>query len=188
MVHTMPLLGRSKDKDYRNAARLLADGHTIEAVEELRRIVALNPAHSNARVSLAVGLMQMQEEPDIKSDLTKEALEHLDIATQNAPDDPIPYFNRGVTLRHLGQREEALKSFEAVLEREDRNALAVLHMAEINFELERWDEALEFARVALVRDPSLEPNLGWVRVALRKAGKLEDPTAVPKDEQQEDKA
>ena len=76
-------------------------------------------------------------------------------------------------LRHLGQREEALKSFRAVLEREERNALAVLHMAEINYEMERWDEALELARVALVRDPTLEPNLGWVRVAMRKAGRLE---------------
>lgn len=165
---------------------LLADGHIIEAVEELRRIVSEYPLHTNARVSLAVGLMQLQEEPDIDNPLTKEALEHLNIAAENAPKDPIPHFNRGVTLRHLGQREEAFKSFEAVLEREERNALAVLHMAEINYELERWDEAIELARVALVRDPTLEPNLGWVRVALRKAGKLDDPTAVPRDEPEDE--
>jgi tetratricopeptide (TPR) repeat protein len=113
-------------------------------------------------------------------------MEQLDLAAEKAPQDPVPHFNKGVCLRHLGQREEALKSFRAVLEREERNALAVLHMAEINYEMERWDEALELARVALVRDPTLEPNLGWVRVAMRKAGRLEDPTAVPKSTGKED--
>jgi tetratricopeptide (TPR) repeat protein len=176
----MPVLGRSKDAEYRKAAMLLAKNSPDEAVDLLRIIVAKNPNHINARVSLAVGLMQMQEEPHSESPLTKEAMEQLDAAAERAPQDPVPHFNKGVCLRHLGLREEALASFEAVLEREERNALATLHMAEINYELERWDEALELARVALVRDPTLEPNLGWVRIALRKAGRLEDPTAVPK--------
>jgi tetratricopeptide (TPR) repeat protein len=177
----MPLFRRSKDSDYREAAKLLADNRPKEAVEKLRQILEKDPDHSNARVSLAVGLMQMQEEPKIEDPLTKEAMEHFDLAAEKNPDDPVPLFNKGVSLRHLGELEEALKSFEGVIEREERNALATLHMAEINYELENWDEAIELARVALVRDPTLEPNLGWVRVALRRAGRLDDPTAVPRD-------
>ncbi|TFF96368.1 tetratricopeptide repeat protein [Candidatus Thorarchaeota archaeon] len=177
----MPLFRRSKDSDYREAAKLLADNRPKEAVEKLREILEKNPDNSNARVSLAVGLMQMQEEPKRDDPLTKEAMKHFDLAAESNPDDPVPLFNKGVSLRHLGELEEAMKSFEAVLEREERNALATLHMAEINYELENWDEAIELARVALVRDPTLEPNLGWVRVALRRAGRLDDPTAVPRD-------
>jgi len=45
-------------------------------------------------------------------------------------------------------------------------------MAEINYELENWDEAIKLARLALVRDPGLERSMGWVRVAMRKAGFL----------------
>lgn len=181
----MPFLRRSKDSDYRKAAKLLADNRPKEAVEILRKVLKKDPENNNARVTLAVGLMQVQEEPSPEDPLTKEAMKHFDIAAQQAPEDPVPHFNKGVSLRHLGKHEEAMKSFEAVLGREERNALAVLHLAEINYELENWDKAIELARLALVRDPTLEPNLGWVRVALRRAGKLEDPTAVPKDHSSE---
>ena len=46
-------------------------------------------------------------------------------------------------------------------------------MAEINYELAHWEEAVELARMALVRDPGLEEALSWVPDAMRKAGLLE---------------
>ena len=49
--------------------------------------------------------------------------------------------------------------------------MAILHMAEINYELGRWDEAVELARLALVRDPGLDEALGWVPDAVSKAAK-----------------
>ena len=175
----MPLFRRhQKDPAYQKAASLLAEGEAAEAVSRLRAIVEANPAHINARVSLAVGLMQMQKEPAEDSELTKEAFINLDLAEEMEPKNPVPPFNRGVMLRHLGLREKALESFDRVLEIEDRNALAILHKAEIHYELENWEEAIELARLALVRDPGLEEAVGWVRVAMRKAGLLEDESPV----------
>jgi tetratricopeptide (TPR) repeat protein len=170
----MPLFGKPKDKEYEQAAKRLADGHVQEAIDLLREILSKRPDNKNARITLAIALMQAQDRPDKESPLTEEALQQLDAAAAMNPDDPVPYFNKGVLLRNIGLLEEALRSFEIALGIEDRMALAIVHMAEINYELERWEKAIELARLALVRDPGLEESLGWVRVAMRKAGMLDE--------------
>ncbi len=169
----VPIFGRSKDTKYLRAARLLANGDTLAAIDEFRKIISKKPDHTNARVSLAVALMQAQDEPDIDSPLTIEALEQLDTAASLDLDDPVPHFNKGVLLRDLKLFDRALRSFEVTLDIEERLPTAILHMAEINYELENWNEAIKLARLALVRDPGLEGSMGWVRVAMRKAGLLD---------------
>jgi tetratricopeptide (TPR) repeat protein len=168
------LFGRSKDKEYEQAARKLADGQIQEAIDLLRNIISKRPDNRNARITLAVALMQAQDKPDKDDPLTMEALQQLDTAAKLNPDDPVPYFNKGVLLRNVGLLDDALRSFEVALDIEERMALAILHMAEINYELERWEKAIELARLALVRDPGLEGSMGWVRIAMRKAGMLDD--------------
>jgi len=170
----VPIFGRSRDTEYERAARQLASGETLAAIDSFREIISKRQDHTNARVSLAVALMQAQDEPDIDSPLTIEALEHLDTAASLAPNDPVPYFNKGVLLRDLKEFDKAIRSFEITLEIEERLAPAILHMAEINYELENWEKAIELARLTLVRDPGMEGSMGWVRVAMRKAGLLDD--------------
>jgi len=170
----VPSFGRSKDKEYDQAARKLSDGQIQEAIDLLRNILSRKPDNKNARITLAVALIQAQDKPDKDDPLTKEALQLLNTTTIMYPDDPVPYFNKGVLLRNLGLLDEAIRSFEIALEIEERMALAILHMAEINYELERWEKSIELARLALVRDPGLEGSMGWVRVAMRKAGMLDD--------------
>jgi len=169
----MPLFGRSKDSEYRDAARLLKEGKVAEAIRKLRVIVEKSPTHVNAYVTLAVALMEAQEKPTRDSPQTVEALALLDTAAALDKKNPIPYFNMGVILRKLGLLEEALVSFDKALEREERQPLAIANMAEINYELERWEEAIRLAKLALIRDPGLESSMGWVRVAMRKAGMLD---------------
>jgi tetratricopeptide (TPR) repeat protein len=170
---TMPLFRRSKDLEYRNAARLLKEGKAEEAIKQLRIIIEENPKHINAYMALAVALMETQKSPTTKSPQTVEAFALLDTAAAMEPKNPIPYFNMGVMQRNLGLLEESLVSFEKALEREERQPLAIANMAEVNYELERWEEAIRLARLALIRDPGLEASMGWVRVAMRKAGMLD---------------
>jgi tetratricopeptide (TPR) repeat protein len=170
----VPSLRRLKDKEYEQAAKKLSDGQVQEAIDLLRDIISRKPDNKNARITLAVALIQAQETPDKDDPLTKEALQQLNTAATMSPNDPVPYFNKGVLLRNLGLFDDALRNFEIALEIEDRMALAILHMAEINYELERWEKSIELARLALVRDPGLEGSMGWVRVAMRKAGMLDD--------------
>jgi tetratricopeptide (TPR) repeat protein len=169
----MPFFGRSKDTDYRNAARMLNEGKIEEAILELRMIIERNPEHINAYVTLAVALMESQEKPTKESTRTVEAFALLDTAAALDPENPIPYFNMGVLQRNLGLLEECLVSFDKALEREIRQPLAIANMAEVNYELERWEEAVRLAKLALIRDPGLEGSMGWVRVAMRKAGMLD---------------
>jgi tetratricopeptide (TPR) repeat protein len=169
----MPLFGRSRDLDYRNAARLLNEGKIEEAMIELRFIIEKNPEHINAYVTLAVALMEVQEKPTADNVQTVEALALLDTAAALDPENPIPHFNMGVMQRNLGLLEESLVSFEKALDREKRQPLAIANMAEVNYELERWEEAIRLARLAIIRDPGLEGAMGWVRVAMRKAGMLD---------------
>ncbi|MHA2160361.1 MAG: tetratricopeptide repeat protein, partial [Candidatus Thorarchaeota archaeon] len=158
----MPLFRSSKDKKYTAAARLLADGDAAGAIEALERIIELDPEHLNAHVTLAIALMEVQENPTTDSIQTIEALAHLDTAINLNPENPVPVFNMGVTLRNLGQLEESLIIFEKAIEIEERQPLAILHMAEVNYELERWEEAIRLAKLALIRDPGLETTMGWI--------------------------
>jgi len=170
----MPLFRRSKDKEYTAAARLLASGDAEGAIKALEKIIEENPNHMNAHVTLAIALMEAQDDPKRDSPDTIEAFAHLDTAAALNPEDPVPVFNMGVCQRNLGMLEESLVSFEKAIEIEEKQPLAILHMAEVNYELERWEEAIRLAKLALIRDPGLESAMGWVRVAMRKAGMLDD--------------
>ncbi|MHA1964811.1 MAG: hypothetical protein ACXACG_16960 [Candidatus Thorarchaeota archaeon] len=170
----MPFFRRSKDLDYRNAARMLNEGRIKEAITELRIIIEKNPEHVNAYISLSIALMELQEKPTRYSSKTIEAFALLDTAAAMDPKNPIPDFNMGIILRKLGLLEESLVSFQKALDIEKRQPLAIANMAEVNYELERWEEAIRLAKLALIRDPGLESAMGWVRVAMRKAGLLDD--------------
>lgn len=170
----MPTLKTKLRERYENAAKLLADGKAEDSIKSLREIIAEKPDHVDAMVTLAVALMESQSTPDASTPQTEEALLLLDRAAKISPKDPVPLFNRGVCLRKLGQSEKALESFLAALKIQKKLPLALLHVAEINYELGRWETAIDFARKALVRDPGLESALGWVRDAMSKAGMLDD--------------
>lgn len=169
----MPLFGRRKS-EYDQAAELITKGEIDKAIPILERVIAKGPTHTNARVALAVALLEKQDKATRETEDTQKAFRLLDEAAELAPDDPVPLFNRGVCLRKLDEPEAALESFSAALDVHEQLPLALLHMAEINYELERWDQAIDLARKALVMDPGFEASMDWVRDALRKAGKLDE--------------
>lgn len=173
-VVKMPIFGRKKDKEYQEAAKLLAEDRPREAAEKLTSFLEKHPKDINGMVTLAVALIHAQEEPDRQSPTTEEAFALLDRAAELKPKDVVPVFNKAVCLRDLGMLEEALSQFDKALELEDRLTLAILHKAEINYELERWKEAVELARLALIRDPGIESALSWVPEAMKKAGMLDE--------------
>jgi len=166
--------GRQKDREYQEAARNLADGKPEAAIRQLREILEEKPKHVNAMVSLAVALIQVQEKPKKEAPETVEALKLLDKAAEMKPKDPVPLFNKGVCYRDLGLHEQSLEYFEAALKLEKKQPLALVHMAEVNVELERWEEAIRLARLALIQDPGLEEALAWVPAVMVKAGYLDE--------------
>lgn len=170
----MARFSRKHDEDYREAASLLAEGMTHDAIDRFRDILKEKPNHYNSLIAIGVALIQIQETPSLSDSQTEEAFRYLDQAASMDKKNPVPIFNKGVCLRNIGMFEEALETFDQVLAIEKKNPLAVLHKAEINYELERYEEALVLAKLALARDPGLEGSMGWVRDAMRKAGLLDD--------------
>lgn len=124
--------------------------------------------------TLGVALLEIQGDARWEDPRTQEAFRLFDRASEINPKDPIPLFNKAVSLRNLGRLEEALEVFQQVLDIEERLPLAILHMAEINYELEQWEKAIELARLALIRDPGIGEALTWVKEAMRKAGYLDE--------------
>jgi tetratricopeptide (TPR) repeat protein len=170
----MHIFRKADDKEYKDAAQLITEEKFAEAIKLLRKILKEKPKHTNAKTSLAIALMEIQQQPEHDSPETAEALELLDAAIAADKKNPVPFYNKGVLYRKLGMLEEALKAFRTAIEIEKRQPIALLQIAEINYELERWNDAIEYARLALVRDPGLESALTWVRDAMIKAGLLED--------------
>ena len=170
----MPIFGKKNEKEYRIAAQLITEGKFSEAIELFRKILKEDSKHVNAMTSLAIALMEIQENPNLNNPETVEALTLLEDAASIEKKNPVPLFNKGVLLRKLGKLEDALDVFLAAVDIEKKQPLALLQIAEINNELERWEPAVEYARQALIRDPGLENALSWVRDAMIKAGLIED--------------
>jgi len=170
----MPIFGRKRNKEYEQAARLLADGQLEEAIRQLRVIVYEKPGFTSALTTLGVALIQSMGENKEDGRTIAEALEFLDRAAATNPKDPVPVFNKAVCLRELGRLDDAMASFEYVLELQDRFTLAILHIAEIHYELENYEEAVDLARLAAIRDPSTTASMSWVKDAMEKAGLLDE--------------
>ena len=170
----MPIFGRKRNREYEDAVRLLADGQVDDAIRQLRIIVDENPTFTNALTSLGVAMIQSLGENKEDGRTISEAMEFLDRAAAANPRDPIPVFNKAVCLREIGRPNDAIAAFDYVLELEERFSLAVLHKAEINYELENYEEAVDLARLAAIRDPSTTATMSWVKDAMEKAGLLDE--------------
>jgi tetratricopeptide (TPR) repeat protein len=170
----MPLFGRKNKKEYEQAVRLLAEGQLEAAIEDLKRIIDKYPDYTDALTSLGVAMIQSLGENKEDGRVIQEAFDYLDRAMASNPEDPVPVFNKAVCLRDLGRLDDAFVTFDRVLELEDRFALAVLHQAEIRYEQERYEEAVDLARLAAIRDPGTTQAMDWVKDAMEKAGLLDE--------------
>jgi tetratricopeptide (TPR) repeat protein len=170
----MPIFGRKKNKEYEQAVRLLAEGQFEDAIERLRFIIDEHPNFTDALTSIGVAMIQSLGENKEDGRMVQEAFDFLDRAMASNPNDPVPVFNKAVCLRDLGRLDDAVAAFDRVLEIEDRFALAILHKAEISYEQEKYEEAVDLARLAAIRDPGTTQSMSWVKDAMEKAGLLDE--------------
>ncbi len=73
---------------------MLAEGRNREAIDALRLLIEKNSNHVNGHITLAIALMQKQEDPGKKNPDTIEALALLDTATSLNPNYPIPLIEK----------------------------------------------------------------------------------------------
>ena len=102
---------------------------------------------------------------------TSQASQQLTEALRLKPDFMPARQARGWLLQREGKWQEALPDLKSVVEREPKNAMALLQLGRIYLELERQAEALEFLRRAHELAPDHTGVLKQLHRALRAVGK-----------------
>ena len=105
-----------------------------------------------------------------------ESAEEFGTALRLYPDDPAAHVNRGVVVRRLGDKVQALEHFRRAVELNPNLAQARTNLGELLLELGRPQEALRHCQTALELEPELVEahiNLGNV---LRTLGRLAEAT------------
>jgi superkiller protein 3 len=119
-----------------------------EAESVLRRACELEEANASAWHNLGLARdYQGQHE---------EAIRHYDRAIALAPDFPLPYFDKAVTLSFLDKKISALTHFKRALELDSGNFEAHIYMGDILREQGKRDEARRHYEEALKLDPGNE--------------------------------
>jgi spermidine synthase len=155
------------------AASLARRGENDEAVEELRRVLLLDPRSQTAHEDL--GLLLEHDDP-------QEAAEHLTAARDLAPEMPSAHHRLGRVLEAAGRNDDALASFREASRLQpdwaapmaDAAMLIAMHPA-----LARPDEALKLAERA--NDLARRSNadiLQVLAVAYSQCGRYDDAAAA----------
>ena len=106
---------------YLRGLTLLGEGRYKASAEVLELLVDKNPAHAAGQFTLAVGYQY--------SGRFTDAVERFQIAKALAPRDPRPALNRGLALVLMNKHAEAIKEFNAAIQRDPKLAPAYYHRA-----------------------------------------------------------
>jgi tetratricopeptide (TPR) repeat protein len=138
-------------------------GRGEEAAAITKRAIKLNPSLSKAHANLSIGQR-----------LTRETPAQAKKAVQVANESQLARYNLGLAFRSQGYYPEALREYQAALERGEDHDLVVQAMAEIHLLMRRPDEALALYENLLERQPQ-SPKLWNERgVALHQQGQVAD--------------
>ena len=124
------------------AAALLESGRTDEALEHIRKALALDPEFADAHNMLGIILA--------RAGRLDEGVEHLQKAVANTPDSLEYRFNLGRVLAARHSFAEAIPQFEKAVELSGGNESQALEMlAAMYAEVGRFRDAAQTARRAL---------------------------------------
>jgi tetratricopeptide (TPR) repeat protein len=128
---------------FRAGKEALTRGELDRAVEEFKKVVALDPALLEAEVNLGLAYHNLGE--------YRLAVDHLSRALRQRPDLPGLNVILGIDYLKLGSPEKAIPALQRALElepssREARRALATCYLSQTNFQ----KAAAEFRQLALL--------------------------------------
>ena len=136
-----PYLKQAAEHDPQNLPLLLALAHSCLlsqqyqcVLDELHRIVALNPESAEAHMLAGEALDQMKD--------TAGAIRELRAAVVANPKEPNVHFGLGYLLWTQGQTQDAAREFQAELDNYPGNAQAMLYVADSLIQMNRLQDAL----------------------------------------------
>ncbi len=137
-----------------------------EAVDTLRKVVALDPKSAGARLNLGIALADSGNLPPALAEFT----EAIRLDPGNAP----AHYNRGRVLKDLGQLEEASREFEAAGPMPE----ALLLYAQVEQQLDHRDRAIALLRRAIEIEPGNARAYFVLGQNLKQGGNASEAVAV----------
>jgi tetratricopeptide (TPR) repeat protein len=141
-----------------------------------RRAVELDPEHEEARVCLAVLLLNSLSKPD-----AEEALKHFEFIADRRPDDLSVRMGMAEARNILGQAAEAIIITDAVLAQKPDDPQALSLRGRLALDQGQYEAAETWLRETL----AVDPNIGGVRYllvqCLRKNNKTEEAERLEKE-------
>lgn len=154
------------DADMTKALHQIQEGRFDEALEIVKRILAVKPTHAKAHGSLGT-LYALKEQNEL-------AAEHWQMVAQYDPDDPYGESMLGWQAYLQGRPEAAIEAYRRAEEIEPYDAKINYHTGLALVKLERWPDVIARFRKLLVIDPNhIEGCLGLNR-ALRVQGQPDE--------------
>ena len=151
-------------EDFKTGLSLRLAGRREEAVDQLRKVVRANPDMRDAWEMLGATLTEM--------DRRKEAIEALDRTIALDPSSAEPHLALAPLLVLDGRRDTALTHLEIAARREPGKAYE--KMAQVMLDLNRPDQAAEFARRSLEADPRRVMSHYALGIVAQRGGRYEE--------------
>jgi len=122
-------------------------GSSEEAVEALRKALALNPESAREHLNYGLALLRAGN--------LEEGLAEVEKAKEIDPTLPHPYFNLGIEYKQQGEAERAAAELEKMAELVPGEAKTHYNLGQLYKQLERNEEAIAKFELAAELDPSL---------------------------------
>ena len=155
-------------EDFKRALSLRLAGRRAEAVDQLRKVVAANPDMRDAWEMLGATLIEL--------DRKAEAIQALDRTVALDPTSAEPHLALARILALDGRRKAALQHAEIAAGREPGKGYET--MAQVSLDLNRPDQAAEYARRSLEADPRRVMSHFTLGVLAQRSGRYEEALAA----------
>jgi tetratricopeptide (TPR) repeat protein len=136
------------------------------ALASYRRAVELDPEHEEARICLAVGLMETHNDRD-----TAEAVEHLEYVRKRQPDNLSVLIGLATCHDTLGHKAEAVQLADQVLAQQPDYPPALALRGRVAFDQGQFAEAETWLRQALSGNPANQEARHCLVMCLLQNGK-----------------
>jgi tetratricopeptide (TPR) repeat protein len=145
---------------------LLEQYRFAEAVEALRKSVALDPKFATARINLGIGLFYL---PDLAA-----SRQEMEAALGLAPAALQPHYILGLIARQENRLEDAQASFAKVLATDSRDVGANVNLSQVFLQQRKYADAIPLLETAVAAEPYNVTAVYNLGVALTRIGRKEE--------------
>ena len=165
-THTLACTSENFMAHYNFGCALADQGKMIEAIEQYKQALQINPHHAEPHIALGNAMANQEK--------MTEAIEQYEQALQIKPDSAEAHFNLGNALNALGNVNEAIEHFERTIQIKPDFAEAQDSLGNALARQGKWTEAIKHYEQAVQINPDFANAHANLGVALAGQGKQDE--------------